>query len=162
QPLAPAPPRLSLRILLLAPQLDPVPVREHLHRAPEVERLGRLHEADRVARLPAAEAVVELVLGVDGERRRALVVEPAQPDPARAPRANPRTTAWNARPTPWRPPWPRPAGRSPRPSSAPLTPSGRGGPRRPPPAADTRRSPSPSSPPPGCGRPGPRTARAGS
>src|SRR5206468_1806829 len=39
QPLAPAPPRFSLRILLLAPQLDPVSVREHLHRAPEVERL---------------------------------------------------------------------------------------------------------------------------
>ena len=58
----------------------PYRVGEELDRAREVERLGLLYEADRVTALAAAEAVVELLLDVDRERRRALVMERAQPD----------------------------------------------------------------------------------
>src|SRR5205807_734965 len=44
----------------------------------EGEPVDALHEADRIARLVTAETVVELVVGVDRERRRALVVEGAE------------------------------------------------------------------------------------
>ena len=55
-----------------------------LDRLLEVERLGGLHEADRVTRGAAAEAVVQPVLGVHRERRRALVVERAEARVARS------------------------------------------------------------------------------
>src|SRR5680860_837239 len=70
-------PRLSLRILFLALQLDPVAVGEQLHCLGEAEPLLLFDELDRVAAHPAAEAVVELLLRVDREGRRALLVEGA-------------------------------------------------------------------------------------
>ena len=85
--LEPAPllaPRLRPRVLSLALQLDPVAVGEQLDRLGEAEPLLLLDELDRVAADPAAEAVVELLLGVDRERRRALLVERAEADPAGA------------------------------------------------------------------------------
>ncbi len=75
---------LGPRVLLLALELDPVAVGEQLDRLGEAEPLLLLDELDRVAADPAAEAVVELFLGVDRERGRALLVEGAEPDPARA------------------------------------------------------------------------------
>ncbi len=73
---------LGLRVLALALELDPVAVGEQLDRLGEPEPLLLLDELDRVAADPAAEAVVELLLGVDRERRRALLVERAEADPA--------------------------------------------------------------------------------
>ena len=77
-------PRLRPRVLLLALQLDPVAVGEQLDRLGEAEPLLLLDELDRVAADPAAEAVVELLLRVDREGRRALLVERAEADPAGA------------------------------------------------------------------------------
>src|SRR5918999_2543063 len=74
---------LRPRVVVLPLELHAVPVREHLHRVHEVEPLRLLYEPDRVALGLAAEAVEELVDGVDRERRRALVVERAQPGVAR-------------------------------------------------------------------------------
>ena len=76
--------RLRPRVLLLALQLDPVAVGEQLHRLGEAEPLLLLDELDHVAADPAAEAVVELLLRLDRERRRALLVERAEADPAGA------------------------------------------------------------------------------
>ena len=84
QALAPAAALLGARVLVLALELHAVALGEELHGLGEVERLGVAHERDRVALGLAAEAVVELVLAVDRERRRALVVEGAQAHPARA------------------------------------------------------------------------------
>ena len=70
---------------LLALELDPVAVGQQLDRLGEPEPLLLLDELDHVAADPAAEAVVELLLRVDRERRRALLVERAEPDLARAP-----------------------------------------------------------------------------
>src|SRR4051812_2339375 len=78
QPLALRAPRRLLRVLGLDLQLDAVAVREELHRLREAHPLGLLHEREAVAALPAAEAVIELVGGVDPERRGPLVVERAQ------------------------------------------------------------------------------------
>ena len=75
------------RVLLLALQLDPVALGQQLQRAAEVHALGLLHEREQIARGLAAEAVVDLLRRVDAERRRALVVERAQPLVARRPRA---------------------------------------------------------------------------
>ena len=84
QALAPAAALLRTRVVGLA--LDPhvEALRQQLHGLLEVERLGLLDELEGVAPLAAAEAVVELLLGIHGERRRALVVERAEPGPARA------------------------------------------------------------------------------
>ena len=76
--------RLRPRVLLLALQLDPVTVGEQLDRLGEAKPLLLFDELDHVAADPAAEAVVELLLGVDRERGRALLVEGAEPDPAGA------------------------------------------------------------------------------
>jgi hypothetical protein len=70
--------RLGPRVLLLALQLDPVAIGQRLDRLGELQPLLLHHEAEDVPRDPAAEAVVELVLRVDGEGRRALVVERAE------------------------------------------------------------------------------------
>ena len=65
-------------VLLLAVELDAVAVGQRLDRLGEPQRLLLLDELDHVAPDPAPEAVVELLLGVDRERRRALVVKRAQ------------------------------------------------------------------------------------
>jgi hypothetical protein len=75
---------LRAGVLLLALQLDPVAVGQQLHRLGEAQPLLLLDELDRVAADAAAEAVVELLLRVDRERRRALLVERAEADPAGA------------------------------------------------------------------------------
>ena len=77
--------RLGPRVLLLALQLDPVAVGQQLDRLGEPEPVLLFDELDHVAADPAAEAVVELVLGVDREGRRALVVERAEADPCGRP-----------------------------------------------------------------------------
>ena len=77
-------PGLSAWVLLLALELDPVAVGEQLDRLGETEPLLLLDELDHVTADPAAEAVVELLLGVDRERRGALLVERAEADPAGA------------------------------------------------------------------------------
>ena len=69
----------GLRVLRLALELHAGAVGERLQRGAEVEPLGLHHELEDVAALAAAEAVVELLDRVDAERRRALVVERAQP-----------------------------------------------------------------------------------
>ena len=77
------------RILTLALQLDPVALCQQLERFLEVHALGLLYEREDVARGLAAEAVVDLLGGVDAERRSALLVERAQaliPGRARAPK----------------------------------------------------------------------------
>ena len=61
---------------------DVVAVGEQLERLAERQRLRLHHEREDVAARAAAEAVVELLDRVDAERRRALVVERAQPDVA--------------------------------------------------------------------------------
>jgi hypothetical protein len=66
-------------VLLDDLQAHAVAVGDVLHRALEVESLGELHEAERVTALAAPEAVEELLRRVDPERRRALVVERAEP-----------------------------------------------------------------------------------
>ena len=66
---------LGPRILGLALELDPVAVRQRLHRVGEREPLLLLDELDHVAPHPAAEAVVELLRRVDRERGRTLVVK---------------------------------------------------------------------------------------
>ena len=72
----PALPRLlGLRVRPLALDLDAVPLRERLHGLREGQSLLLLDELDRVSTDPAAEAVVHALLGIDRERRRALVVE---------------------------------------------------------------------------------------
>ena len=83
QPLPPAPPLLGRGVVLLALEANPVAFGQGLDGLGEVERLGLLHEADGVAADAAAEAVVEPALGIDRERRRALVVERTEPRPAR-------------------------------------------------------------------------------
>ena len=84
QALAPAPALLGTRVVRLALHPHVEALRQQLHRLLEVERLGLLDELEGVAALAAAEAVVELLLGIDGERRRPLVVERTEPGPARA------------------------------------------------------------------------------
>ena len=68
-------------------ELDPVAVGKLLDGVAEVEPLLLLQEGEDVAARLAAEAVVELLDRVDREGWRALVVERAQPEPARAPPA---------------------------------------------------------------------------
>ena len=75
------------RVLLVELELDPVAVGEELERALEVDPLRELDVAEEVAALPAPEAVEDLLARVDPERRRALVVERAQPGHAARPRA---------------------------------------------------------------------------
>src|SRR5581483_8529112 len=77
QAVAPPPRRLLGRRALLVLERDAEPLGKPLDRAGEVEALRLAHEGDEVALRAAAEAVVELVDRVDGERRRALVVEGA-------------------------------------------------------------------------------------
>src|SRR5256886_16180600 len=78
----------ALRVLLgrslLILERNVEPLREPLNRSDEVDALGLLDERDRVAAALAAEAVVGAFLGTDGERRRPLVVERAEPGEARA------------------------------------------------------------------------------
>ena len=75
---------LRPRVLLLALQLDPVAVGQHLDRLGEVEPVFLLDELEHVAADPAAEAVVELFGRLDRKRGRALVVERAEADTAGA------------------------------------------------------------------------------
>ncbi len=75
---------LRPRVLLLALDLDPVAVGEQLDRLGEAHPLLLLDELDHVAADPAAEAVVELLLRLDRERGRALVVEGTEAGPAGA------------------------------------------------------------------------------
>jgi hypothetical protein len=84
QPLAPPTSRVLLRRGLLELEGNAVALREPLDRLGEVELLRLTDEADDVAALAAAEAVEELVGRVDREARRLLVVEGAEPGPARA------------------------------------------------------------------------------
>ena len=78
QPLARLPALGLARILGLALELDVRALGEPLERRAEVEPL-RLHgEREHVAARAAAEAVVELLDGIDAERRRPLLVERAQ------------------------------------------------------------------------------------
>ena len=79
QPLAAAAALDLARVLLLALQLDPVAFGQQLQGAFEVHPFGLLHEREDVAGGLAAEAVVDLLAGIDPERRRALLVERAQP-----------------------------------------------------------------------------------
>ena len=72
------------RVLGLALQRHAVALGQRLERLAEVEPLGLHHELEDVAARAAAEAVVELLDRVDPERRRALVVERAQPLQPRA------------------------------------------------------------------------------
>ena len=73
-------PRRRRRVLGLGLELDAESVRQRLEGTGEVEPLGFHHEVEGVARRLATEAVVELLVGVDPEGRRALVVERAQPE----------------------------------------------------------------------------------
>ena len=76
------------RVLGLALQRHAVALGQRLQRRAEVQPLRLHHELEDVAARAAAEAVVELLDRVDAERRRALLVERAQPLQARArPRA---------------------------------------------------------------------------
>src|SRR5205085_5116827 len=70
---------LRLWVLGLALELDAVALGEQLERALEVDVLDVLDEREDVAGGVAAEAVVDLLLGVDAERRRALIVEGTAP-----------------------------------------------------------------------------------
>ena len=79
--------RFDVRRRLLDLDRDAEPVREPLDRADEVEVLRLADEGDDVSALPAAEAVVELVDGVDRERRRLLLVERTATRVSRARRA---------------------------------------------------------------------------
>ena len=63
---------------------DAEPRRERLDRLRELEPVHLAHEVDDVAAGAAAEAVVQPLVAVDGERRRALVVERAEPLPGAA------------------------------------------------------------------------------
>src|SRR5581483_1034819 len=76
----PAPARiLGRRVLALPRHLDAVAVPQGLDRLGEAEPLLLLDELDHVAPDSAPEAVVELLPRIDRERRRALLVERAQP-----------------------------------------------------------------------------------
>src|SRR5262249_12475345 len=66
------------RVLVLDGQLDADALGQRLHRADEVQALGLLDELERVAPDPAAEAVVDALVSIHAERRRALLVERAQ------------------------------------------------------------------------------------
>src|SRR5437762_10673850 len=63
-------------------QLDPGTARQALHGVDEVEVVHLPHEGDDVATLLTAETMEESFLAVDGERRRLLRMERAQPLPA--------------------------------------------------------------------------------
>ena len=78
---------LRLGVLGLALELDPEALGEQLERALEVDALDLLDEREDVAGGIAAEAVIDLLLGVDAERGRALLVEGAAPLVARGPGA---------------------------------------------------------------------------
>ena len=84
EPLLALPPRFHLGRGLLVLERDAVAVGQPLDRAHEVEALGLADERDEVSPLPAAVAVEELVGRVDGEARRAVLVERAPAHPARA------------------------------------------------------------------------------
>src|SRR5262249_49266178 len=84
QALAPAAASILLRRRLLVLDLDVEAIGEPFDCTGEVELLRLAHKRDDVALRAAAEAVVELPHGVDGEARRALLVERAPSDIARA------------------------------------------------------------------------------
>jgi hypothetical protein len=79
EPLAPAALGLAAGARLLVLEHDAELVGEELDGFGELEVLLALHEAEEVAALAAAEAVVELLGGVDRERRGLLLVEGQQP-----------------------------------------------------------------------------------
>ncbi|MCU0313384.1 MAG: hypothetical protein MUC84_04905 [Solirubrobacteraceae bacterium] len=81
QPLAALAPARGVRVLVDDLERHAVAVGEVLHRLAERQPLGQLDELEEVAALAAAEAVEDLLLGVDAERRRALVVERAGAHP---------------------------------------------------------------------------------
>ena len=73
------PPALGVaRVSRLVRQLHAVAVAELLDRVTELEPVLLLQEREGVTAHLAAEAVVELLAGVDGEGRRALVVKRAE------------------------------------------------------------------------------------
>jgi hypothetical protein len=82
-----APPLGRRRVLLDDLELHPVAGGQELERARELHPLGELHEPEGVAALATAEAVEALLGRIDAERRRALVVEGAQPLVTGRPRA---------------------------------------------------------------------------
>src|SRR5262249_34510765 len=75
KPVLLGPPPILLRRALVVLERDPIAVGQPFHGGRELQGLGLLHEADSVALRLAAEAVVHLVLRVDPEGRRALLVE---------------------------------------------------------------------------------------
>src|SRR5207253_10427519 len=79
EPLVAPPLLLLLRRRLLVLELDAEAPGQQLDRADEVDVLGLLDEGDRVAALAAAEALEGAASLRDGEARRALLVEWAQP-----------------------------------------------------------------------------------
>src|SRR5581483_7412026 len=82
QPLAPCASRSRLGVLLLGLELDSEAIGERLERPLEVQSFGLHHERERIAGGLAAKAVVVLLVGANMERRRALVVERAEPEEA--------------------------------------------------------------------------------
>ena len=85
QPVAAHALRGVARVLALALELHPGALGEPLQRRAEVQALRLHREREDVAAGPAAEAVVELLDGIDPERRGALLVERAQAlEPVRA------------------------------------------------------------------------------
>ena len=78
-PLAAAPLLVCVRRGVVVLDLHVEAVGEPLDRPDEVQPLGLAHERDRVAADAAAEAVVGTAVGRHGERRRALLVERAEP-----------------------------------------------------------------------------------
>ena len=70
---------LDPRILLLPLHLHPEPLGERLDRLAERKPLLLLEEREHIPLLAAAEAVIELLLRIHRERRRALIMEGAQP-----------------------------------------------------------------------------------
>ena len=85
QPLALGPALGVARVLGVALELDPGALGERLERGGEVQPLRLHRELEDVTARAAAEAVVELLDRIDAERRRALVVERAQPGHATRP-----------------------------------------------------------------------------
>ncbi len=77
---SPSPPRLlGPRVLALALDLHAVALAERLDRLRKAQPLLLLHEAEHVPPGLAPEAVIELLPRIHRERRRALLVERAQP-----------------------------------------------------------------------------------
>ena len=77
----PAPVATPALVTVGVPQGDARLGGQELDRTGEVEALGLAHEVDGIALGLTPEAVVDALLGVDGEGRRLLAVERAEPHP---------------------------------------------------------------------------------